>query len=103
MRELIDRRFDLVIGRAPKSEFQMARFYFHLRKMGQLTADDEGLELLDSSAALREAHQSARELLADAIRSGKDTVPDAFVIADEQGEIATLPLEELLPEPLKRK
>jgi hypothetical protein len=53
---------------------------------------------------LREAQQSARELLADAIRWGKDTVPEAFVIADERGrKIATLPLEALLPEPLKRK
>jgi hypothetical protein len=82
----------------------MVRFYFHLRKMGQLVTDDEGLELPDKSAALREAQQSARELLADAIRSGKGTVPEAFVIADEHGrEIATLALEALLPDPLKRK
>ena len=82
----------------------MARFYFHLRKMGQLVTDDEGLELPDKSVALREAQQSARELLADAIKSGKDTVPEAFVIADERGrKIATLPLEALLPESLKRK
>ena len=81
----------------------MARFYFHLRKIGQLVTDAEGLELPDRSAALREAQQSARELLADAIKSGKDTVPEAFVIADEQGrEIATLPLEALVPEMLKR-
>ena len=82
----------------------MARFYFHLRKMGQLVTDDEGLELPNKSTALREAQQSARELLADAIKSGKDTVPEAFVIADEQGrEIVTLPLEALVPEMLKRK
>ena len=81
----------------------MARFYFHLRKMGQLVTDDEGLELPNKSTALREAQQSARELLADAIKSGKDTVPEAFVIADEQGrEIATLRLEALVPEMLKR-
>ena len=81
----------------------MARFYFHLRKIGQLVADDEGLEFPNKWEALREAQQSARELLANAIKSGKDTVPEAFVIADEQGrEIATLPLEALLPKPLKR-
>jgi hypothetical protein len=82
----------------------MARFYFHLRKMGQLVTDDQGLELPNKWAALREAQQCARELLAGAIKSGKETVPEAFVIADEQGrEIATLRLEALLPEPLKRK
>jgi hypothetical protein len=82
----------------------MARFYFHLRNTGQLVTDDEGLELPNKWEALREAQLSARELLADAIKAGQDTVPEAFVIADEHGrEIATLPLEALLPEPLKRK
>jgi hypothetical protein len=82
----------------------MARFYFHLRKMGQLVTDDEGLEFPNKWEALSEAEQCARELLADAIKAGKGQVPDAFVIADEQGrEIATLRLEGLLPEPLKRK
>jgi len=47
---------------------------------------------------------SARELLADAIKSGKSRVPEAFVIADEQGRaIATVPLAVVLPEPLKVK
>jgi hypothetical protein len=34
---------------------------------------------------------------------GKDRVPEAFVIADEQGrEIATLPLVAVLPKSLKK-
>ncbi|NOJ40336.1 DUF6894 family protein [Bradyrhizobium australiense] len=81
----------------------MARFYFHLREMDQLVTDDEGVELPDQSAALREAQRGARDLLADAIKTGKDTVPDAFVIADEQGrEIATLLFETVLPKPLNK-
>ena len=82
----------------------MARFYFHLRNGGELVTDDEGLELPNKWEALREAEQCARELLAAAIKAGKDQVPEAFVIGDEKGrEIATLPFEALLPEPLKRK
>jgi hypothetical protein len=82
----------------------MARFYFHLRKMGQLVTDDEGLEFPNKWEALCEAEQCARELLAEAIKAGNDRVTDAFVIADEHGrEIAPLRLEGLLPEPLKRK
>jgi hypothetical protein len=81
----------------------MARFYFHVREMDQLITDDLGIELPDKSAAVREAQQGARELLANAIRAGKDRVPEAFVIADEQGrEIATLPLAAMLPEQLKK-
>jgi hypothetical protein len=54
--------------------------------------------------AKRMALLSARELLADATKSGKSRVPEAFVIADEQGRaIATVPLAVVLPEPLKVK
>jgi hypothetical protein len=81
----------------------MARFYFHVREMDQLVADDEGIELPDKKAAVREAQQGARELLAEAIKMDKDRVPEAFVIADEQGrEIATLPLVAVLPKSLKK-
>jgi uncharacterized protein DUF6894 len=82
----------------------MARYYFHVREMNQLVTDDQGVELPDKSAALLEAQQSARDLLADAIMAGKDRIPEEFVIADEQGrEIATVPLAAVLPEPLKKQ
>jgi hypothetical protein len=81
----------------------MTRFYFHLREVDQLVIDDDGIELPDTSAALREAQLAARELLANAIKEGKDRVPEAFVIADEQGrEIASVSLAAMLPEPFKK-
>jgi hypothetical protein len=53
--------------------------------------------------AKREALQGARELLAEAIKSGS-SVPEAFVIADEAGQtVHVLPLAEILPKPLKVK
>jgi hypothetical protein len=45
----------------------------------------------------------ARELLAEAIKNGKQKVPDAFVIVDEAGQaLETLLLSSLLPRSLKR-
>ena len=81
----------------------MGRFYFHLRVGDVLTPDDEGIDLPDFSAAQREAILSARELLAEAIKSGKQQVPDAFVIADESGQaLDTVPLAAVLPQSLKK-
>jgi Domain of unknown function (DUF6894) len=83
----------------------MRRFYFHLRAGDELVPDEEGIDLSDLSAARREAIEAARELLAEAIKDGRAEVPEAFVIADEEGrEIDTVPLsgsagelEEIMP------
>jgi len=41
--------------------------------------------------------------LAEAIKSGKREVPEAFVIADEAGQPHSIvPLAEVLPKPLKK-
>jgi hypothetical protein len=81
----------------------MGRFYFHLRQGDQLIRDDEGLDLPDLAAAQHEAVAAARELLAEAVKRGTPSVPDAFVIADEAGRtLGTLPLAAVLPEPLKK-
>ena len=48
----------------------MGRFYFHLSAGNEITLDEEGTELPDLSAAKGEAVLAARELLADAIKSG---------------------------------
>ena len=56
----------------------------------------------DLSEALREALLTARELLANAIKSGREQVPDALVVADESGRaIETVALAIVLPKALK--
>ena len=76
----------------------MSRFYFHLQAGGQVVPDDEGTDLPDLSSPKREAMQSAREMLADAIKSGKPEVAEAFVITDEVGRaLAVVPLLAALP------
>jgi len=81
----------------------MARFYFHFLEGTSLATDDEGIELPDLSAAVREAELAARELLAEAIKTSKSQVPEAVIITDYSGErLHTIPLAAVLPEPLKR-
>ena len=73
------------------------RFYFHLRAGDKPTPDEEGMDLPDFSAAHREALLAARELLSEAIKSGKPEVPEALVITDETGRpLGTVPLATVL-------
>ncbi|KRR03264.1 hypothetical protein CP49_15100 [Bradyrhizobium valentinum] len=61
------------------------------------------MDLPDLSAAKREAMLTARELLVEAIKSGKQTVPEAFVIADDEGRaLDTISLAAVLPATSKR-
>jgi hypothetical protein len=81
----------------------MGRFYFHLRANDQIVPDDEGADLPDLSAAEHEAILAARELLAETIKSGRPEVPEAFVIADEEGRaLAMVPFTAVLPRPLRK-
>ncbi|MDH2357091.1 hypothetical protein ABIB90_008168 [Bradyrhizobium sp. JR4.1] len=81
----------------------MARFYFHLRAGDEITLDEEGTELPDLSAAEGEAVLVARELLAEAIKSGTPDVSEVLVIADEVGRpLSTVPLATVLPRLLKK-
>lgn len=76
----------------------MTRFYFHIRMGDRIVIDQEGSDLPDPAAARAEALASARQILADAIRSGNDATPEAFIIADCEGrELETVPLAVVLP------
>ena len=81
----------------------MGHFYFHVIKGTELLTDEEGADLRDVLEARQMAIHSARELLADAIRHGKNKIPEAFVITDDQGRtIETVPFATVLPEPFKK-
>ena len=64
--------------------------------------DEEGQNFPDLFAARREAEKSARELLANAIKDGKEKVADALVIVDEQGQIDTFLVATVLPKFCKK-
>jgi hypothetical protein len=80
----------------------MGRFFFHLSRGDAVIPDDEGSDLPDVSSAVREAQLVACDLIADALRSGKDEVPSAVIIADEAGRsIGTVALSTVLPRSLR--
>jgi hypothetical protein len=81
----------------------MGHFYFHVVKGAELLTDEEGAGLRDALEARQMAIRSARDLLADAIRHGKNEIPEALVITDEHGRtIETVPFAAVLPEPFKK-
>jgi hypothetical protein len=67
-------------------ELLNAAFLFHIKEGNELVADEDGTELRDVAAATREALYAARELLAEAIKLGKTTAPEAIVVADAAGQ-----------------
>ena len=80
----------------------MPHYYFHLRHGSQLTIDDEGQDFPDDDAARAEAAKSVHEILAEEIRSKHDDVPEAMVVADEDGrEVASVPFADAVPAGLK--
>jgi hypothetical protein len=82
----------------PAKGFSVARYFFHIKDGADLIKDQEGTELPTAHAARLQALLSARELWADAIRSGKPLGADAVVIADEHGGTLTfVPMNEALP------
>jgi len=79
------------------------KFYFHLKADGEMVTDNEGLDLPSMTVATSLALESARELLAEAIKYGKQKIPDAVVVADDDGRtVLELPLVEVLPDKLKK-
>jgi len=63
------------------------KFYFHVRDIESYDEDVEGTELPSLSAAVEEARQSAREMVAELVL--QDALVDGrrFEIADETGDV----------------
>ena len=77
---------------------QMPRYYFHIRNVDDVALDEEGTDLPDLNTVCRQALASARELLANAIKEGKEPISESVVIADANGqELMSVPLTQALP------
>ena len=80
----------------------MPRYYINFQNADQFAKDDEGVELPSLEAAWKAALISARELLADNIKTESKNPLQAVVITDENGQdLLTIPAKDILPEPLK--
>jgi hypothetical protein len=75
----------------------MTRYFFHIKAGAELIKDEEGSEHASLDDARLQALRTARELWADAIKSGKCLAADAIVIADEQGQLTFVPMYDVLP------
>ena len=79
-----------------EQEGGMPKFFFRYRTGDQLAPDLEGTELPSRAAARKMAFESARELMADAIKAGRRP-PDAVIVSGEDGrDIMTIPTSEVL-------
>ena len=80
----------------------MRRFFFDLVDDAEVTPDPDGVEFTDMEAALAEAVQGARELVAHGIMQNRDVSGQSFAIRDEQGKtVATVRFRETLPGTLR--
>lgn len=74
------------------------RYFIHIVTDQERIIDPDGAEFADLGVARSEACQSARDLMADELRSGR-TVPFAWLVqlADEDGTVVlTLPFAEMV-------
>lgn len=67
-------------------EFEMPRYFFHMREGDDFIEDLEGIDLPDAASVHDEAIQAAREIMADRIRSGQVLDAQEFLIFDENGK-----------------
>lgn len=67
----------------------MPKFFFNIVDDKSRVPDHEGMELPDLDAARNEAQESARELLADALRAHKDVDGRRIEIGNENGDVIT--------------
>lgn len=75
----------------------MPKFYFHVKDVSGMTADEEGIELENLEQVREEAVASAREILSELVKSGKELDDRSFVITTEDGEtVMTFPFKQSL-------
>jgi hypothetical protein len=79
------------------------KFFLHLIAKGEILEDDEGTDLPNVGAAIREAESALREIVAAAIKGADDgAVPDAIIVADGAGqEIHRVSAPSVIPRKLK--
>jgi len=81
----------------------MPLFFINFRTGDQISKDDVGIELPGPEEARAMALASAREILADGVKSGAKNSPEAVTITDESGQaLLTIRAKDVLLEPLKK-
>ena len=80
----------------------MSQYFISFLSNGQISQDDEGQDLPGLEEAEAAARASAREILADNIKSNSAHPLEAVIITNERGDtLMTIPATDVLPKPLK--
>ena len=64
----------------------MAGYFFHHQKSGQLIQDEEGEEYPSLETVRKEAVLSARDIIAEAAKQGRNATHESFLIVDDLGQ-----------------
>jgi hypothetical protein len=85
-----------------REDTAMPKFFISFRNGGQTIQDEVGQDFPSLDDARDLALASARELVADNIKSNSPHPVEAVIITDENGkELMTIPAREVLTQPLK--
>jgi len=80
----------------------MPRFFFDVVDGAEVASDQDGVEFADLKAALAEAVQGARDLVAHGIMKNEDLSGQSFSIRDEKDQtVAVVPFRDTLPGTLR--
>ena len=80
----------------------MPRFYIHFRVSDQIAKDDVGIELPSLEEARETALLSAREIVADDVKTNSKNPLQAVIIEGESGQdLLTISVKDVLPEPFQ--
>ena len=80
----------------------MSQYFISFLSNGQISQDDEGQDLPGLEEAAEAARVSAREILADNIKSNSTRILEAVIITNERGDLLmTIPAADVLPKPLR--
>ena len=80
----------------------MPRFCIHFRVSDQIAKDDVGIELPSLEEARETALLSAREIVADDVKTNSKNPLQAVIIEGESGQdLLTIFVKDVLPEPFQ--
>jgi len=63
----------------------MPHYFVDLVHAGQISADEQGMELADLAAVRQEVESTIREIAADSIRAGREVGDGEIQVRDTQG------------------
>jgi hypothetical protein len=80
----------------------MPKFFFNFRNGNTIAKDELGVDFPSLEDARQAALGSAREMVAESIRTNSSRPVEAVIVTDEGGrELLTISARDVLPEPLK--